>query len=187
VDDTIVNTQTLMLNGGASKLVQFEYIAEKEGTHTVSLGDLTGSFTVKAIEPEDPLVILSLISGKNKYTTGEPILITAFVRNAGSQPQTFNLILKVNNQEADNKVITLAGGIEKKVEFTITEDVPGNYQASLNNLSVTFKVDAAPEVIPTSQAIEKKPFNWSMVLGIAAVVVIAALIVALVASRKKKQ
>jgi len=53
VDGSKVGEETATLEGGASETVEFTGVSGDEGTHTVSIGDLSGSFTVTA-PPDEP-------------------------------------------------------------------------------------------------------------------------------------
>lgn len=185
VDDVILKTQSFSVVGHGQSNIKFELKADKEGLHTVNLGDLTGTYFVKAMKPAEALVIQSLVLEQSEYVSGENIIITAFVRNSSSQPGTFILSLKVNDQVADSKVISLAGGVEQRVDFAITESAPGDYLASLNNISVPFKVGEAPAATETEPMAKNPTFNWLPVLAIASGAIIIILILALVLSRRR--
>ena len=47
IDDSKVDEDTVSLVGGASETVEFTGVSGEEGSHTVSVGDLSGSFTVE--------------------------------------------------------------------------------------------------------------------------------------------
>jgi len=47
IDDSKVDEDTVTLVGGASETVEFTGVSGEEGSHTVSVGDLSGSFTVE--------------------------------------------------------------------------------------------------------------------------------------------
>ncbi len=53
VDGSKVGEETVTLEGGARETVEFTGVSGDEGTHTVSVGELSGSFTVEA-PPEEP-------------------------------------------------------------------------------------------------------------------------------------
>ena len=53
VDGSKVDEETVTLEGEASETVEFTDVSGEEGAHTVSIGDLSGSFTVTA-PPEEP-------------------------------------------------------------------------------------------------------------------------------------
>ncbi len=53
VDESKVDEETVTLGGGAGETLEFTGVSGDEGTHTVSVGSLSGSFTVEA-PPEEP-------------------------------------------------------------------------------------------------------------------------------------
>ena len=50
IDGSKVDEDTVSLVGGASETVEFTGVSGEEGSHTVSVGDLSGSFTVEMPE-----------------------------------------------------------------------------------------------------------------------------------------
>jgi len=73
VDESKVDEETVTLVGGASETVTFIGVSGDEGTHTVSVGDLSGSFTVSA-PPEEPGLNWALYA-----VAGVVILVIAYV------------------------------------------------------------------------------------------------------------
>ena len=53
VDGSKVSEETVTFEGGVSETLEFTGVSGDEGTHTVSIGDLSGSFTVTA-PPKEP-------------------------------------------------------------------------------------------------------------------------------------
>jgi hypothetical protein len=73
VDGSKVDEETVTLVGGASETIEFTGVSGDEGTHTVSVGDLSGSFTVEA-PPEEPGLNWALYA-----VAGIVILVIAYV------------------------------------------------------------------------------------------------------------
>ncbi len=73
VDGSKVDEETVTLVGGASETVEFTGVSGDEGTHTVAVGDLSGSFTVEA-PPEEPGLNWALYA-----VAGVVILVIAYV------------------------------------------------------------------------------------------------------------
>ncbi len=73
VDESKVDEETVTLVGGASETVEFTGVSGDEGTHTVSVGDLSGSFTVEA-PLEEPGLNWALYA-----VAGVVILVIAYV------------------------------------------------------------------------------------------------------------
>ncbi len=73
VDESKVDEETVTLVGGASETVEFTGVSGDEGTHTVSVGDLSGSFTVEAPQ-EEPGLNWALYA-----VAGVVILVIAYV------------------------------------------------------------------------------------------------------------
>jgi len=73
VDGSKVDDDTVTLVGGASETVEFTGVSGDEGAHTVSVGDLSGSFTVTA-PPEEPGLNWALYA-----VAGIVILVIAYI------------------------------------------------------------------------------------------------------------
>ena len=74
VDDSKVDEETVTLVGGASETVEFTDVSGDEGTHTVSVGVLSGSFTVEAPPEEEPGLNWALYA-----VAGVVVLVIAYV------------------------------------------------------------------------------------------------------------
>ncbi|MBT9143232.1 MAG: Dipeptidyl-peptidase 5 [Dehalococcoidia bacterium] len=78
---------------------------------------------------------------------GEPVNISIKVRNVGEERGTHNVVLRVDGEVEATKPITLAGGEEEVVSFTVKRNEPRLYTVRLAHLSETFRVEAPPEVV----------------------------------------
>jgi hypothetical protein len=64
------NTETVTLDAGASETVTFTVSRSAEGSYAVSIGSLTGGFTVVAPEPPPPSIPWAAILGAVVIVTG---------------------------------------------------------------------------------------------------------------------
>jgi len=125
----------------------------------------------------------------------EKVTIEVKVTNTGSLPGSHKVTLRIDNVVVATKNIALAGGASQNIAFTTAKDAAGTYNVSVNGLSDTFTVRAAPAVAPllppppgapapaapptpVPPPAPAAPPNWGLIGGIIAGIV--ALIVLLV-------
>ncbi|MBI2836453.1 MAG: PGF-pre-PGF domain-containing protein, partial [Chloroflexi bacterium] len=114
---------------------------------------------------------LSISSAPGK--AGKPVTISADVTNPSTTEQVSALTLWINGTAETAQDISLRAGETKKVSYTVTRNVEGNYQVRLDRLFGSFAVTKAAVV------------NVWLIGGIIAVVIIAGLIVWLAVSRRR--
>jgi len=78
----------------------------------------------------------------------EKVTIEVKVANIGSLSGSYQVTLKIDNVVVATKNIALAGGASQNIAFTTAKDAAGTYNVSVNGLSDTFTVRAAPAVAP---------------------------------------
>jgi hypothetical protein len=78
------------------------------------------------------------------------VTITALVNNSGDLPGSYYLVLTVNDEIVETRVVELNGGDSSTVTFNLTRNDPGIYLFSLNNLSGSFIVIMELTPVPTS-------------------------------------
>ena len=79
---------------------------------------------------------------------GEEVTISTLTTNTGNLAGSYEITLKIDNVAVATRDITLAGGNSQKVTFFTTRDVAGTYTVTIDGLSGTFVVKAAPVVPP---------------------------------------
>ena len=70
--------------------------------------------------------------------TGESVSITANVANDGGQEGTYTVVLKLNGEAVDTKIVTLGAGQSQQVSFTLSEMDYGQYEVEVAGLSGEF-------------------------------------------------
>jgi hypothetical protein len=74
----------------------------------------------------------------------EPILITVNVTNIGDEPGSYMANLTINNVLEENQTVLVLGRNSTIVEFTVIEEVEGNYTVEVDDLSGSFNVKVRP-------------------------------------------
>jgi hypothetical protein len=94
----------------------------------------------------------------------QQVVISINVANTGSTAGNYSVELKVDGIVKSTKQITLAAGASQIVSFTITGDTVGRYQVDIAGLKGEFVVAG------------KSKFNWWLIEGIIAAIILALVI-----------
>ncbi|MFC2044605.1 Ig-like domain-containing protein, partial [Chloroflexota bacterium] len=130
--------------------------------------DVTGDLSPAAFVTSDLKILPSEINAN------ETVTISALVTNTGDVSGSYQVTLMVNEVALDIEAVTLDGGASKTVTFTLTRDISGKYDVSIDNLRGTFTV----------KAIQPKTTKWPLLGGIIAVVVVLAGLIIYLARRR---
>ena len=113
----------------------------------------------------------SLTVSPTEVDIGEEITVSALIANTGDLTGTYEVNLKIDDVVVATKEVTLAGGASQKVTFTTSKDVAGTYSVNVCGLTGSFAVKAPP-------------INWWLIGGIIAGVIIIAVVVWQVTTRR---
>lgn len=103
---------------------------------------------------------LELVDLKVKPTqseAGKPLNISVKVRNTGDIEGTKTLDLKVNGVTKASKKVTVEGGAETTVSFTISEGNPGSYSLTVGSLSGGFTITTMGSIKVTVMDVAGNP------------------------------
>jgi hypothetical protein len=183
INDEVVATTVITLDGGASQKVIFTSIKDELGAYTVNIDGLTGTFVVKAppavpVPPKPPEFVTSgLIITPTMVDAEESVTISVLITNTGDLAGTYEVTLKLDNVAVATKNVSLDGGASQMATFTTSKDVAGTYTIDIEGLSGTFTVRAAPPPIPT--------INWWLIGSLIAAATIIGLIASLLYLRRR--
>ncbi len=147
VADERVNATELQLGPGESTTVSFTESFTAVGTYPIDLdGERVGTVRVsEAATFETTSVDLN----RTDVVTGEPIAVTASVRNEGDQTGTADVRLQEDGNTIDTQSVTLDGGEEATVTFVQSFSDAGTRDIAVDNqfgASVTVTEPATFEV-----------------------------------------
>ena len=124
-----------------SNVTTFTDIETVEGNYTVQIGDLTGTFSVKAAPPETSSITLSkVIATPYEAWVGQPITVKGTATNPSSAADSLSVKLSVNNVVVETKRVDLEAGQSTDVEFNYTSDSEGIFNVKLNNQVTGFVI-----------------------------------------------
>ncbi|MCS7105412.1 MAG: hypothetical protein NZ954_07635 [Thermofilaceae archaeon] len=111
-----------------------------EGSHRVSVGGRTITFTVSS-KAQPPTFKLSNLSIKpSSVKTGERVDISLQAANTGGERGSYEVTLTVNGLSVEKRTITLDPGETITVTFSYTPESSGTYVIEVNGLSGTLTV-----------------------------------------------
>jgi hypothetical protein len=137
INDVVRETKTLQLSGGENTTVEFTVTETSEGSYSVKIGSLTGTYKIVATPPSPPppkpatFTTYNLDIKPYEAWVDEPITISITVRNVGDERGSYSLSLIINNEVRENRTVQLSGGEATTEEFTVTEDGEGSYEVKL--------------------------------------------------------
>jgi hypothetical protein len=148
IDNVLEDNQEVLLEGGESTLLEFSVVEQTEGTYTVEIGGLTGTFTMTAPSNTSSNIRLEKImlppyeswASPFESWVDEPISVSATATNTGSEPESLSLHLIIDDELADVKRIELAVGASTDVGFTFNSTIEGKHTVKVNSLSGTFLI-----------------------------------------------
>jgi hypothetical protein len=171
IDGFKVDEYTVTLDGGFSETVEFTVTEDTDGTYTVSIGELSDSFTVETPPPPPTpaeFELSNLVISPTTVEIGEPISVSVTVTNVGEEAGSYTAELLIDDSKVDEDTVSLVGGASETVEFTGVSGEEGSHTVSVGDLSGSFTV-----VMPE----EGVGLNWALyavgglaILGVAWVV-----------------
>jgi len=106
--------------------------------------------------------VSTLAISPSGVSVGEDVSISVMAKNTGELEGTYTVTLEINGAAEAIENVTVAGGSERPVTFTVTEDVEGTYNVEVDGLTGTFTVTKLPPVST----------EWPLIAGIVGIVVI---------------
>ena len=148
IDGVKVDEYTVTLDGGFSETVEFTVTEDTDGTYTVSIGELSDSFTVETPPPPPTpaeFELSNLVISPTTVEIGEPVSVSVTVTNIGEEAGSYTTELLIDGSKVDEDMVTLVGGASETVEFTGVSGEEGSHTVSVGDLSGSFTVEMPPE------------------------------------------
>ena len=117
----------------------------ENNTITTEIGHLT-DFTILAYTRPAVFTASDLSITPAEVDIGEEVTISLIITNTGDLTGSYAVVLKINNIEVETKGVTLSGGNNMMVDFSITPDAEGVYTVAVSGSSGTFEVKTPLEV-----------------------------------------
>ena len=95
---------------------------------------------------------------KPRINPGEAVVISTNVVNDGDQAGSYNVVLKINGQVEQQKMVTVGPRLSSPINFTVFKSEPGTYDVSIDKEHTSFMV--------TSQGTSSKSGPIIAVIGV---------------------
>jgi hypothetical protein len=76
-------------------------------------------------------------------TTGQPVTITTNVVNTGDESGNYNVVLKINGQVEQSRMVSVGPQGTQPVKFTVTKAQPGTYSVNIGDQKINLVVTGA--------------------------------------------
>ncbi len=157
---------------------------------TDGAGNLAASEEYTFTTPGKPATFTTsdLAIAPSEVDIGENVTISVSIANTGDVGGSYKVTLKIDNVVVTTKDITVAAGASQKVTFTTAKDVAGTYAVSINALSGTFMVKAAPPPVPPPPPPVPPPpksINFWLIGGIVAACITIGVVITLLVIRRR--
>lgn len=195
VDDVVVQSGEVTLAGGDSQSVRFNVLLDTVGEHKIKVEGL--QVTIRVNPPQTPanFNISQLTISPSEVEVGEEVGISVMVINTGSFTEDYAVSLIINDGLVETKGITLDGGAEQQVTFSIIREMPGTYNVAIDGVSGMFTVTAvqslpgssvSPSLPSSSPATSPPPtFNRWIIGGIFGAYSVMAVFIAIIIGRRR--
>ncbi len=84
---------------------------------------------------------------RNGVGVGEATTVSTIVINTGGIQGTYNAVLTVDGQQADQKNVAISPGASESVSFQLTKNAPGSYKLNIDGSAATLNVYQWPITI----------------------------------------
>jgi len=151
------------------------------GTATAEVSHFTTFAVIATVKPPVPaaFTVSKLIISPTEVDIGQSVTSSVIVANTGGETGSYKVTFKIGGVLEATKEVTISAGASEKVTFTTAKDVAGSYSIDVNGLSGSFTVKEKPAPpptpAPTPPSMPVIPFNWPLVGGIIAGVVLTGL------------
>jgi len=140
IDDVVKENKTVQLLGGTYEIVEFIVTESNEGSYSVKIEELNGTFIITDMPPPTTLEISDLIISPYEAWVNEPIKISVKVSNIGDEAVSHPLAFRVNDAVRETKTIQLSAGGIITVNSTVTETSEGAYSVIVGGLTGKFYI-----------------------------------------------
>jgi uncharacterized protein YfaS (alpha-2-macroglobulin family) len=138
--------RSVTLAPGETKLLTFTLTRSQAETYSISVGNRESTLVVEKPLPPD-FRLSNLEINPDEVNTGENVVITAKIANAGGTQGSYTAELKIDGVTNQNEKLTIPAGTDYMLVFKISKDLPGTYIVTLGDLTGQFVVNEPPRPV----------------------------------------
>jgi hypothetical protein len=124
--------------------VVFDVTKNEPGNYSVSLGGLSGNFTMLR---RAEFTMSNLVISPQQALPGREVSIMCNVANTGEVDGFHPASLKIDGVQVDSQNVTVPAGATQTVTFSLAEETSGTYNVAINDLSGTLEISEG--LLPT--------------------------------------
>ena len=186
VNDAVICTEQVTLDGGASQTVTCTTSSDSDGTYLAVVGDQSGIFTVN---PEAAVAfnVDDLFVTPDEAKAGEQITIGALVTNTGNTTGSHEVTFSIDDTVVHTEEVTIDAGKSQMVTYTTTIDEAGSYNVAVNGTGISYTVAAKGGFRFTLPTIKWPTIGLTPILGAIAAAVAGGVAFAVFHLRKARR
>jgi len=138
--------KSVTLTPGATELITFMLTRSQAGIYRISVGNKESTLVVEKPLPPD-FRLSNLEINPTEVDTGEKVIITAKIANAGGTQGSYTAELKVDGVTNQTEKIIIPAGTDYMLVFKISRNLPGTYKVALGDLTGQFAVKEPPRPV----------------------------------------
>ena len=127
--------------------VVFDITKDNPGNYSVSLGDLSGNFTLLK---RAAFTMSNLVISPQQAFPGREVSIMCNVANTGEVDGFYPVSLKIDGVQVDSKDVPVPAGATQTVSFSLARETSGTYNVAVGGLSGTLVISEG--LLPTLYA-----------------------------------
>ncbi len=131
--------KSVTLAPGATESITFVLTRNQAGTYRISVGRKESTLVVEKPLPPD-FRLSNLEINPSEVNTGENVVITATIANAGGTQGKYTAELKIDGITDQTEKIIIPAGTDYMFVFKVSRDSPGTYTVALGELTGKFLV-----------------------------------------------
>lgn len=141
INNSVKYIENVTLGGNSSQIIDYSDLETAAGVYMVKVGNLSGTFTLKALPPESSRIVLSDMTA-SPYETwpNEPVRLTATATNPSSSVDTILVKASVDDAVVTTKILELAAWETQTIQLAVNTTIEGRHVAKINTLQAGFYI-----------------------------------------------
>jgi len=144
VNEEVEELRNIYLNSTESQFVSFSLNRSIDNKYTVSIGNLTGMFTVYTPTPAE-FILSGFDLTSTTVSPGEYVQGTIQITNIGETRGIYNLTISMDLIDVLSDYVNLSGGESTIVTFAVVSEVKGLHSVQIESETLSFTVSHPAE------------------------------------------
>ncbi len=136
VNGKIESSQSVTIAGNSAQVVSFSVVRDTPGRYEVSLGGLSGAFTVRLPPAPAAFSLSPLAISRSEIHFGEETNISVVVENTGDLAGTYSVSFRIDGAVVSVREVTVAGHATQQVSLDVPGKSAGTFSVDVNGRRV---------------------------------------------------